>query len=709
MFVLLVAAVLPLLFATNVAQTPCGLDVTEWFSTQLDLAEVAGDGWTTGSYTYNATLGETGLSIASGIESKITSDTVTLCGKCVRTNSLKMIAHGYVGGATSGSALYGSTFGGKGARVESDLDGVLIGQYTKHKAKKMAKEGETISLRDDTNKMCTLFQGEKGNMQLGHLFTGLHGDVFALSSLIAGPSGESMLPGWETSTGITLSTAVPRLLNNLAPSKMGRWLDLLAPEGTYTPSTEVLNADNLEFIPPISVKQAMRDMAEHSQRLTRMGTKSLEDQCNTFVRDSSDWATCSRWTMVLSSAKLTGLVQQETLRDSEITPRASPECTSAQMAFLVKLHAMSKVEDPCAPEELESFTSLLDDIIDACSDPNWAVVIRPFISVGNVMCNAQPLYTNVSGSECFAEAIKGFLTITNIQTEIAPICTPCAAEILTREKMDLGYEIMCSIPRVPKVNELSCLGVFNMTFGDTSIQKIPFECLVPLTARMGIPLGYQTEYVLPEYCQPIFDALATRINCCCRIFNDMMQMLGYRVGLEGLKCPTCDDAYAQYEVTVRGLDVAYIEETLSPEALQQIITDEIAHRVPAVLRDEFVRDIHTVPKNVRTDENEATITFEYQRMSDAVQVDFDEVVQVDDHLFEMEEFIMDSENPEPEIVITEVNVIKYGVPSSSLPSPSPSPLPSPSSSSEGIISGCMSSTTSIVLLGVSVLMAVFAF
>ncbi|KAH3760723.1 hypothetical protein Pelo_7468 [Pelomyxa schiedti] len=641
-------------FLGSCGGSTCGPDVTLWLAQQMDSARASADvTLASGGDLFVALLGDSSSSLAYGVRSAIGSETtcpdvtepacvddqgtgtVTLCGSCVTVNTTVLIAYGYASAPLSGTALYGAiSQNSLSPPIEASV-AVLMGVYLR------SRYTET-SLAADTSRMCSLLNGERFNIMPKMLFTGMCGDIYAQDALYSAVDSSAMtVTQWESENDASLCETVETLISLMKPETLGTWMSLVSVSDCST-CASVFTAPELLFSSGIT----------RSPKVVSVQARDVKSACDAFSRTSSNWASCNRWSFVVHSTVTT------TPAVSPIVRTVEGECLAAQLAFKGILDEMVAAESICAPYLLEEFTSQLEVILDLCACPSFADIARPLLSFGQVLCNSQAVYTNVTGEQCFRTLIVNIVDIPRLDLVVLPVCVPCASEILARENMGLAYDMMCQFQNKywPSTGlDSNCLGVFNESLG--VVPSVPSECLVPLTSSGDIVAGWESAE-LPSYCQDIYKGLEDTLFCCCHVYNDILEIRGYRAGLDGLVCPPCSTAEYKIKVGVVGLDWDSAIGAVGEAAVLQMAKDEVAHRLPVISRPDFIKDvsISQASSGEKRENIDASIELTYQAIYDDAAIDiYDQIVE-GDSLVEMTDFISNATVSDADIQISFVEI-----------------------------------------------------
>lgn len=126
----------------------------------------------------------------------------------------------YSSGESASTSVLGAIYS-EALSSQTEVTAIVIGMYLRAKA--------TSLLEEDTDRMCVLLNGEYGNLLPGLFFSGLSGDIVAQDLVWSAQEAISpMVPQWEETTGMTLSSVLSSLVNQLGPFQMGSWLSYLA-------------------------------------------------------------------------------------------------------------------------------------------------------------------------------------------------------------------------------------------------------------------------------------------------------------------------------------------------------------------------------------------------------------------------------------------------------------------------------------------------
>ncbi|KAH3765235.1 hypothetical protein Pelo_2926 [Pelomyxa schiedti] len=572
---------------------------------------------------------------------------MTICGGCFDALTASLVAFGYVASRSSGTSLWGAVHE-RAIWAQSHASAVLVGMYLRGK-------GPT-GLEANRDAMCSVMNGQRGNILRSMLFSGMQGDAYAQDVIWSSMSGGTTdIEAWQSETGMSFEDMVEHLLEDMSPETLGTWLSLVTlSSSTCLPCTESAVWEDLQFA---AQPVAKFFTLEQTRTLRASVVRSLNVGCDTFERESADWATCSRWGFVVDSTIPTSEYRsiEKPQPQSQIQPRLTA-CQNSLLAFQSQVIYMNGVDDVCADDLLSAFTQLLDTVIWDCFQPDYVPFILPFLSFGQVMCHSQPLYTGGTGEDCFRVMVDKIAHMNILTFDAFPVCIPCTAEILTREKMDLAFDLFCATeskyPAFGTTWEYNCVEIINVTVNDPDTVPIPSECLIPIT-----PSGVPTEEA-PSQCEAIITAFSDKLSCCCRIYNDMYTMMGVQAGNTGLPCHACYNGVQRYTVGIAGMDYNKARETIGDAALLSMVTDEIAHRIPAVVREEFVRNVYLAPPPAGSKRDSysesAIVELEYQPMSETL-IYFD-VFQENETLFEFDVFLTDEEMTDDTVYVVNVQV-----------------------------------------------------
>ncbi|KAH3762211.1 hypothetical protein Pelo_5960 [Pelomyxa schiedti] len=328
---------------------------------------------------------------------------------------------------------------------------------------------------------------------------------------------------------------------------------------------------------------------------------------------------------------------------------------------------MLDAPDCCDPGLQQEFRILVDDAVTACAYTSFADILRPLLSFSQVICNAAPLDTGETGEECMRELLVKFAAQPNFELMSVPLCIPCASDILTREKMDLAFDLMCSLqpnywPDDPEVQACSCLGIYNESLGNTSVVPIPSDCLIPLTGAKT-PLAGTTAYV-PSHCDSNIGTMNSVLLCCSRLLDDMLGMMDMQTGVSGMRSSMCISQKWHLRMRLGHFNYAKAQQRASKEAIIQMAFDEVAHRIPAIDRDEFLQNVTLTQSDQTTDSSNITLMdVTYEPMSElglnASTMDF----ETGDVLLEMTDYLLADDG---NITIETVDMVLEGGESSEL-------------------------------------------
>ncbi|KAH3743682.1 hypothetical protein Pelo_14909 [Pelomyxa schiedti] len=609
--------------------------------------------------------------------------TVTLCGDfCVTPDIAILIAYGYASAPLSGTALFGAISQNALSPPTAAAVAVLMGVYLRSRY-------TDALLAENTPRMCTLLKGERFNIMPKLLFTGMCGDIYAQDALYSAEGlGGMTIAEWESQNSAVLCDLTESLLYTMRPESMGTWMSLVGVSGCAA-CASVFNAPSLAPISHVPM-QSLRGFE------SGLKARDVTTTCDSFPRTSSDWATCNRWGVVVHSTTSPAVDKRA------YSVRADGNCLLEQLNFKTLLEEMAVMDSICVPSVLAEFTSQLEVILELCACPSFIEIARPLLSFGQVLCNSQPVYTNVTGEQCFKQLVLKIVDIPRLDLVILPVCIPCASEILGRENMGLAYDMMCQIQMdYWGPTDSSCMGVFNETLGDPSIPALPSDCLVPLTSSGDIVEGWDSTDI-PSYCADIYVKISNKLRCCCNIYNDMLEIRGYRAGLDGLVCSPCSEIAFKMTIGVSGFDWDQATSNIGVYALQQMAQDELSHRLPVVSRPDFIQGV-TIAKAAggKRDNIDASIEVTYQTIYDDAAIEvFDEVVE-GDTLVEMTDFISNATEVFDTVVITSVEI--------SCESPDACPSMSNSLSSSSVPQEPSSGSSLYCSLGFAVLSVLVAF
>ena len=125
----------------------------------------------------------------------------------------------YASAKISSTAIWGAIYEG-GVNSLSDAAALVIGQYLRNTA--------PVSLEADTARMCSLMDGEYGNMVPGLLFVGYAGDIVAQDQVWPFLYNvSSVLPAWHARTNMNITDVAEWLLLKMNYQTLGNWTSLI--------------------------------------------------------------------------------------------------------------------------------------------------------------------------------------------------------------------------------------------------------------------------------------------------------------------------------------------------------------------------------------------------------------------------------------------------------------------------------------------------
>ena len=230
-------------------------------------------------------------------------------------------------------------------------------------------------------------------------------------------------------------------------------------------------------------------------------------------------------------------------------------------------------------------------------NPNWTIRLYARLIVLFI----------VLGAECFYQFVSGLLNAGAFDAHQLPMCFSCMSEILNRENMGLVYDTECSflpntnwfetIPYIAYTSS-SCMRNLREAIDDTSVQKVPVECIFRQTGAGLVPPGFAE--ILPSYCNTTIAAYSQRLGCCSRIMNTILHNANLIAGGEGFSTENCVATVLDVTFVLSGLKLGTAKELVSDDVLGQLSADELAHFVPALLLPEFIRNIRLVQSSTTT-------------------------------------------------------------------------------------------------------------
>ena len=189
------------------------------------------------------------------------------------------------------------------------------------------------------------------------------------------------------------------------------------------------------------------------------------------------------------------------------------------------------------------------------------------------------------GPECFTQLVTGLCEDEGsslMNGEKLPICFPCMAEILGKENMGLFYDAECSY--MPGSSN-SC----GFIFSDYSLPSVPYTCLLRQTGAGIVPQALVNS--LDSTCNSPLQALSSSMSCCGRIMNNVLDAVYMKGGWMGFQNTSCINDVVPVTFTLKGLQLSTAQGCVSGDVLSQMSADEIAHLVPALIKNVFIRNI----------------------------------------------------------------------------------------------------------------------
>eukprot|EP01105_Mastigella_eilhardi_P010280 TRINITY_DN2402_c2_g1_i1.p1 TRINITY_DN2402_c2_g1~~TRINITY_DN2402_c2_g1_i1.p1 ORF type:complete len:718 (+),score=174.44 TRINITY_DN2402_c2_g1_i1:206-2359(+) len=680
-FLLLCVAAL----ACTVAGDTCGKTVDAWFAKQLDLLRTASDNTWTGTDAFTNVVAKAGPSFmtigttpnTATCPGTMCASTATLCGRCVSLDKLVAISLGYAATDATSAALWGAAFT-SALTKQSQADAVAVGLYMRRKV------SSGVKLADDVENMCGLLAGEIGNRANYLVYSGLGGDVTSQDMAYAESSDTTgILDIWEASTGLSMDDVAAAVVTHLSDAYLGSYLSWLS-ESSCSACSEAGSWSDVTVAGASDVRSQMLRMQERMATIdTRDIVPRATDKCAKYDKKSANYASCKKLSTVQSATKIAGVKTKH--RDLELygrdTRQPSYQCQVALYSMLMQLNVMVASPDICNPVIVAGWLNVSEVGLYACTSPQFLTILAPLLSFPQVLCNAQPLQTNITGPEVFRQLITALASVTDLYWDELPICIPGLAEIFQRENMDLVYDFLCSQDVDPNARRVAktdtavarsasprvisgywtCLRYYNETLADPTFTPVPTECLVPLTGSGVLPSGT----ALPDYCAAAIESVADRLGCCCYILDQMLRTINLQTGESGIKCPPCSaEGYITYEVP--NLDYDKAVEAVGVNALEQVAFDEAAHRAQSL--GKFITGVSVAPSTARrtgeTDRKSSSstkINFKLQSQSQRTKSNemTKQKTQTKSRLAEMSSVLPDCRiNSDSDIEIGEVTVVE---------------------------------------------------